>query len=121
MNLKKLASIFIVLIVFAGIFWFAKQDKQTLKLSENKPAELAEDGGQSYNPISLPALMAKQFDGRELKLGQVLDETAAYTRYFITYKSGELTISGILNVPKGEGPFPVLILNHGHIDTSVYT
>jgi dipeptidyl aminopeptidase/acylaminoacyl peptidase len=26
-----------------------------------------------------------------------------------------------MNVPKGRGPFPVLVLNHGHIDTSVYT
>ena len=70
---------------------------------------------------SLPALFDKEFDGRDLTLGDVLAKTAEYTRYYITYKSGELTISGIMNVPNGDGPFPVLILNHGHIDTAVYT
>lgn len=66
----------------------------------------------------------KKYDGREFTTGRVLESNSAYTRYFITYKSGELTISGIMNVPKGtipEGGFPVLILNHGFIDQSIYT
>lgn len=73
------------------------------------------------HPVSLPALMATEFDGRNLEVGQVLDQNSAYTRYAITYASGELTISGIMNVPAGDGPFPVLILAHGYIDPDIYT
>lgn len=73
------------------------------------------------NPVSLPALMNKTYDGRGLKLGRVLDRNSAYTRYFATYRSGDLTISGIVNVPAGRGPFPALVLNHGHIDPAIYT
>lgn len=76
------------------------------------------------NPVSLAALMQHEFDGRGFTVGRVLADNEAYTRYYITYKSGALTISGIMNVPKGEMPpqgFPVLILNHGHIDTAIYT
>ncbi len=76
------------------------------------------------NPVSLPALMAKDYDGRDFRVGRVLDDNAAYTRTFITYKSGDLTISGIMNVPKGIPPitgWPILFLNHGHIDTAIYT
>jgi uncharacterized protein len=65
--------------------------------------------------------MAKQYDGRDLELGQVLADNSAYTRYFVTYLSGGLRISGIMNVPKGDGPFPVLVLNHGYIYPQVYT
>lgn len=65
--------------------------------------------------------MAKKFDGRLLRVGRVLDRTDAYTRHFVTYKSGKLTISGIMNVPAGDGPFPVLVLNHGYIDPAIYT
>lgn len=75
-------------------------------------------------PVSLPALMNKDFNGQKLTLGEVLENNTAYTRHYITYQSGELTISGILNIPKGtvpEGGWPVIFLNHGHIDTSVYT
>jgi dipeptidyl aminopeptidase/acylaminoacyl peptidase len=65
--------------------------------------------------------MAKEYDGRQLRVGRVLARTSAYTRHSVTYKSGELTISGIMNVPTGDGPFPVLILNHGYIDPDIYT
>lgn len=73
------------------------------------------------HPVSLPALMTKTYNGRGLKLGRVLDRNSAYTRYFATYLSGDLTISGIVNVPAGRGPFPALVLNHGYIDPDVYT
>lgn len=72
-------------------------------------------------PVSLPALMNKNFDGRDLIIGAVQAETSRYTRHFITYKSGNLTISGIMNIPKGNGPFPVVIMNHGYIDPAIYT
>ena len=72
------------------------------------------------DPVSLPAMMEKEYDGRGLKLGRVLDRNSAYTRHYVTYKSGKLTISGILNVPRGRGPFPALVLAHGHIDTDIY-
>lgn len=73
------------------------------------------------HPVSLPVLFEKEFNGSDLTLHRVLERTDAYTRHYITYKSGDLTISGIMNIPHGDGPFPVLILNHGHIDTSIYT
>lgn len=65
--------------------------------------------------------MRKRYDGRDLRLMRVLDRTDAYTRYHVTYKSGRLTISGILNLPTGQGPFPALVLAHGHIDQAIYT
>jgi dipeptidyl aminopeptidase/acylaminoacyl peptidase len=65
--------------------------------------------------------MTKKYDGRDLQLGRVLARNDAYTRYFVTYASGSLRISGIMNVPTGPGPYPVLVLNHGHIDPAIYT
>lgn len=73
------------------------------------------------HPVSLPALQQQTFDGRDFTLGKVLATTDAYTRYYVTYRSGDLRISGIMNLPHGKGPYPLLILNHGHIDTAIYT
>jgi dipeptidyl aminopeptidase/acylaminoacyl peptidase len=70
---------------------------------------------------SLPGLAQKNITGRDLKLGRVLAANGKYTRYYITYYSGSLKISGIINVPKGRGPFPVLVLNHGYINPKIYT
>lgn len=60
-------------------------------------------------------------EGNDLELTKVLADNNAYTRYEIRYTSNGLTISGILNIPKGDGPFPLVIFNHGHIPPSIYT
>jgi dipeptidyl aminopeptidase/acylaminoacyl peptidase len=70
--------------------------------------------------VSLQALMTKEYDGRELRTGRVLLRTGDYTQYAVTYRSGDLLISGVMNVPRGKGPFPVLVLLHGYIDPAVY-
>jgi dipeptidyl aminopeptidase/acylaminoacyl peptidase len=75
---------------------------------------------QPVNPVSIAALAAKKYDGRDLRLGRVLVSTDAYTQRFVTYRSGRLTVSGTLAVPRGAGPFPVLVLAHGYIDPAVY-
>lgn len=59
--------------------------------------------------------------GTELTLDDVLLKNDAYTRYAIHYRSNGLKITGMLLIPVGKGPFPLVILNHGYIATSVYT
>jgi len=78
------------------------------------------DQPERVHPVSVPALFDRVYDGRRLRLGEELVETDAYRQYFVTYRSGEMTISGILNRPRGRGPFPVLVLGHGYIDPDIY-
>ncbi len=70
--------------------------------------------------VSVAALIQTKFTGKGLRVGRVLAEAGAYTRYAVRYRSQGLRVSGIMNVPAGRGPFPVLILNHGYIDPDVY-
>ena len=72
------------------------------------------------NPISVQALINKKYDGRDLKVRRLLADYGAYKRYIITYRGDGLTISGVMNVPDGKGPFPVLVLNHGYINPDSY-
>jgi dipeptidyl aminopeptidase/acylaminoacyl peptidase len=72
------------------------------------------------DPVSLPALMRRTYDGRGLRVGRILNRTDRYIRHFVTYRSGDLRISGILNIPRRTGPHPVVVLLHGHIDTTIY-
>ena len=69
---------------------------------------------------TIPAAITATYDGRDLRIRKDLGAYSAYTRHAITYKSGDLTISGIMNKPRGKGPFPVVVLAHGYIDPKVY-
>lgn len=73
------------------------------------------------NPVSLPALMEREYVGADLRLGREVASTSAYRQHTVTYRSGRLRISGLLNVPRGRGPFPALVLAHGYIDPAIYT
>lgn len=123
--MKPLLTTFILTLLLTGCTTAQNQptDQNPINISTSTSNEqqAKEPQVEPPHPVSLQALSQKEFDGRNLELGQVLADNTAYTRYYITYKSGDLDISGIMNVPKGEGPFPVLILNHGYIDPAVYT
>ncbi|MFL6002940.1 MAG: alpha/beta hydrolase family protein [Nocardioides sp.] len=81
--------------------------------------------------VSVPGLADQRHLGDRLRLGAVRERTAGYTSYDVTYRSrsttgpdqGRLesyTISGVLNVPTGRGPFPAVVLAHGFIDPAFY-
>jgi uncharacterized protein len=72
------------------------------------------------NPVSIPAMIQRDHTGSGLELGRVLTRTSAYTSYEVTYESDGLTISGLMNIPSGKGPFPALVLAHGYIDPAIY-
>lgn len=72
------------------------------------------------HPVSLPALMAAKYEGGGLRLGREVLRTADQVQYDVTYRSGDLRISGRLAVPTGKGPFPAIVLAHGYIDPAYY-
>ena len=87
---------------------------------EPEPEEPEDTATPRSRPVSLPALFEREYDGRGLRLRGVTARTDAYTSHTVTYRSGDLTISGKLNVPNGRGPFPALVLAHGYIDPAYY-
>jgi len=74
-----------------------------------------------YAGLTVADLAAREYGGGELEIEEVLAVTAAFTRTLITYPSEGLTIYGFMNVPQGEGPFPVVLTLHGYIDPEIYT
>ncbi len=69
---------------------------------------------------TVEGLRARDYRGGEIKITHWVTDTGAYVGYLITYPSDNLTISGLMYVPKGDGPFPVIILNHGYLPPSQY-
>lgn len=70
--------------------------------------------------LSLENLWSQSFVGKDFKLERKVSSTSAYDRYKVSYRSNGLKITGVMNLPKGKGPFPVAVLAHGYIDPDVY-
>jgi dipeptidyl aminopeptidase/acylaminoacyl peptidase len=73
-----------------------------------------------YAPLTIEGLRARDYGSGAIEIVRTLEETPAFTRYLFAYPSDGLRITGMLNRPKGDGPFPVAILNHGYYPLDVY-
>jgi dipeptidyl aminopeptidase/acylaminoacyl peptidase len=90
--------------------------------------EPTQEPSRPPDPVSMAALSAAEHTGDRLRLGAVRERTSAYTSYDVTYRATttddrgtrRFTISGVLNVPTGRGPFPAVVLAHGYIDPAYY-
>lgn len=71
-------------------------------------------------PWSPRSLFTKTYDGNGLTQTRETGSTAAYQQFFVTYQGDGLTISGRMNVPRAQGPFPAVVLAHGYADPAVY-
>ncbi len=112
----------LILIALAGLALLVPGSSHTVVPARAEPRVEAahNDTTTPFNLVSLPALIEHEYDGRELRLDHVLAQELAFTRYHLTYRSGSLRISGIMNVPNRPGRFPLLVLAHGYQSPAGY-
>lgn len=69
----------------------------------------------------IAGMRARRYEGSQVVLHGTFGESPAYVSYLVFYNSDGLRISGMMNVPKGRGPFPVIILCHGFIEPDKFS
>jgi uncharacterized protein len=55
-----------------------------------------------------------------LAVGAALPGGPGYAKHAVTWTSGGSTMTGVLDVPVGSGPFPVVVVNHGYVPVGQY-
>jgi dienelactone hydrolase len=75
---------------------------------------------ESIFPYTIAGLRQHDFQSGKIHIRSTADENESYTSYLIDYPSDGLTITGIMQIPVGDGPFPVILMNHGFFSRSIY-
>jgi len=73
-----------------------------------------------YEQYTIDSLRGRTYGGGNIEIVETLEDNDLFTRYRIRYPSDGLIIYGFANVPKGDGPFPVIIGIHGFVSTTDY-
>ena len=73
-----------------------------------------------YEGLTIEELAARSYGGGSLQIEDTMATTANFTRYLVSYPSNEFTVYGFMNVPHGDGPFPVIIAIHGYVSPNAY-
>ncbi len=73
------------------------------------------------DPFSIQALKNRTYGNGEITVDRLWYSYEEFERYYVIYDSDGLSIHGYVNVPLGEGPFPVIVMLHGYIPPEEYT
>ncbi len=99
---------------------------ETATLTPTTTAALNAASGPRYTlsldpkSLAIDSLRARSYGGGQIKITRTLSTYDEYRRVLFEYPSDGLRITGMMNIPRGTGPFPVVILDHGYFKPSEY-
>jgi uncharacterized protein len=71
-------------------------------------------------PYYIESLRARSYPGGKLQLGEGMFRGNGFTKFQMSWPSGGQTMTGTISLPDGNGPFPVVVVNHGFIPPERY-
>lgn len=99
----------------SGLFLYSKYGEGTEEIASPvipEPTPLAK--------YSFENLINRTYTGSEIKLEKVIKEEETHTSYLFSFLSDGQKVTGQLNLPRGKGPFPVVVMLRGYVDKEVY-
>ena len=73
-----------------------------------------------YEQYTIDYLRRRSYGGGSIEVVRIMEELDQFTRTMIRYTSDDLTLYGFMNIPAGEGTFPVIIMMHGLGDSGSF-
>ncbi|MFH1289581.1 MAG: alpha/beta fold hydrolase, partial [Patescibacteria group bacterium] len=114
--MKKVFILIIVFAFFLGVFFIFRNKENNFvsplsgSIKKNLPLE----------KYSFLALREKEYQASEIILEKIISEEEEYTSWLFSYESDGKKVTGMLNIPKGEGSFPVVVMLRGYADDEIY-
>ncbi len=73
-----------------------------------------------YAGLTIDDLIRRSYGGGRIEFEPEQQVSSRFSRYLFHYPSDGLTVYGFLDLPTGQGPFPVILVLHGYIDPAEY-
>lgn len=122
---KTLLSILTAVVVFL-IGWFGRI---LYTLPKSKSVERTISQIVKPTPLvkyQIDNLSGENIPASKIVIGEVISETSDYSTYKYSMQfnpdlgTTQKTVTGIINIPKGTGPFPVIIMFRGFVSQETY-
>src|SRR3989344_6560409 len=101
------------IVVWQNVNWLLKVEKQTHTFQKVENTNTA----SSF----IEQLRQRGYEGGKITIEETISHEGNYTNYIFSYQSDGLKIYGMMNIPTGNGPFSVVVLNHGYFNQSSFT
>ncbi len=84
------------------------------------PTPLPEPPAPPAPAWSIPGLRQGTFSGGPVEVGPPIETHPGFTTHIAIYPSQGLRVHARMDLPEGEGPFPVVLVNHGYWNPASY-
>jgi len=123
--LRKYIRYLLVTVVFAFLGWIGNDYyRSRLNTSPNPISVIKSRPLEKYAVENLSKAL---IPSAPVSIEETLKENADYTSYLISFKfdptfSGreEKKVTGLMNIPTGKGPFPLIVMFRGYVDQEQY-
>ena len=122
--MRKSIYYLLITITFILVGWFANTAYH-LPRSANNP--LSEIKPRPLDKYTIENLGSAKVDPAKFETGKVLKDDPKFTSYefFMSFDpslsdKNVKRVSGVLNVPKGKGPFPIVVMLRGFVKAETY-
>lgn len=121
-SIYLISGLVILTITIVGFIFWQKTSSSLSNQTVNTPQNTTQTNNQNTSTSStfIEQLRQREFKGGEIKIEETLAHNNSYTSYIFSYPSDNLKIYGMMNVPEGNGLFPVVVLNHGYFNSSSF-
>lgn len=117
--MKKVLLVFLSLVLLGSGFYFFYFRKQGNILSP-----VGEGGFKVEKPLdkyTYESLRKKIFKPSEITFGKVLNDGKDFTSYIFYFNVDGKKVSGMANIPKARGSYPVIVMCRGFVEQKKYT
>lgn len=123
--MKKAFFVILVIILSTTLGWFAKD---YFSIRDTKVEQITEKIlPKPLDKYTIQNLSAAQIPEEKIVLGETLKETTDFTSYLFNFSldptlknATKKKVTGLVNIPKGQGPFPLIVMFRGYVDQKLY-
>lgn len=73
-----------------------------------------------YEQYTIDYLRQRSYGGGRIEIARTMEVSDQFIRTVIRFTSDDLTLFGFMNIPAGDGPFPVIVMIHGLGDSGAF-
>ncbi|MDO8657447.1 MAG: dienelactone hydrolase family protein [Candidatus Levybacteria bacterium] len=113
-----LISVIISITVLSGLIFisFNKQIKIVSPLGD-----LSKIKEKPLEKYTFDNLRKTNFTGSEISIGKLLKDGDGFSSYMFYYYVKDKKVSGLINLPKNDGTYPVVVMIRGYVDHDKYS
>jgi len=123
--MKKILIITLIIVVSVVLGWLAKDyfPGRNTKVEQITEKILP----KPLDKYTIQNLSTARIPKEKIEVGEIIKEDTNFTSYLFSFSldptlknSAKKKVTGLLNIPKGQGPFPLVVMFRGYVDQKIY-